>query len=297
MEFLKNGPKSNFLIRTVCRIKSFYKDKNNDQVGTGFFVKTEKHLLLITCYHLIENCYELEFEYITVKDREIVTYKNDDHCGTGTYIKNINYKRDNEYSIIINDEHKRYWNEKLDLAIFLMEEYFDIKDYENIDYLNIENFYQKDNIPYDKLCDIEDVIIIGHPDGKLCPSELYPIVRKGITSTSVNSSSNQFCIDFSVYGGFSGSPVFYYEKEYKHGNFNSKNERFYFLGMLQSSSEIDENLISKEDYENLIDENKELKNNKLLKLISHLKIIKNLDISYVLNSGVIYKFLREKELI
>lgn len=60
---------------------------------------------------------------------------------------------------------------------------------------------------------IEDIIFIGYPDGIYDSHNNLPIVRKGITATSVKidfENKPQFLIDASVYGGSSGSPVYLY---------------------------------------------------------------------------------------
>lgn len=58
---------------------------------------------------------------------------------------------------------------------------------------------------------LEDVIVIGYPNKIWDSLNNKPIVRKGITATSVHvnyEGKNEFLIDTAIYPGSSGSPVF-----------------------------------------------------------------------------------------
>lgn len=57
---------------------------------------------------------------------------------------------------------------------------------------------------------IEDITIIGYPDGIWDAYNNMPIVRKGITATALQTDFNnqpEFLVDAAIYGGSSGSPV------------------------------------------------------------------------------------------
>ena len=57
---------------------------------------------------------------------------------------------------------------------------------------------------------IEDITIIGYPDGIWDAINNMPIVRKGITATALQTNFNnesKFLVDAAIYGGSSGSPV------------------------------------------------------------------------------------------
>ena len=63
----------------------------------------------------------------------------------------------------------------------------------------------------DSLTSIEDVIMIGYPDGIIDKYNNKPVVRKGITATGLKldyNGSSDFLIDISCFYGSSGSPVF-----------------------------------------------------------------------------------------
>lgn len=58
---------------------------------------------------------------------------------------------------------------------------------------------------------IEDIIMIGYPDGLINYNDNMPIVRKGTTATSICHLYNGleiFITDLPTFGGSSGSPIF-----------------------------------------------------------------------------------------
>lgn len=60
---------------------------------------------------------------------------------------------------------------------------------------------------------IEDVIMIGYPNGILDAANNMPIVRRGVTATHPNldyETRKEFMIDAACFPGSSGSPVFLY---------------------------------------------------------------------------------------
>lgn len=62
---------------------------------------------------------------------------------------------------------------------------------------------------------IEDITIVGYPDGIWDAANNMPIVRKGITATALQLDFNnepKFLVDAAIYGGSSGSPVFIFNQ-------------------------------------------------------------------------------------
>jgi S1-C subfamily serine protease len=60
---------------------------------------------------------------------------------------------------------------------------------------------------------LEDILVVGYPDGISDTANNIPIFRRGITATPVYMKFNdkkQFMIDAAIYHGSSGSPVFLY---------------------------------------------------------------------------------------
>lgn len=62
---------------------------------------------------------------------------------------------------------------------------------------------------------LEHLTIIGYPDGLWDESNNLPLVRKGITASSLHYDFNGtpcFVMDAAIFGGSSGSPVFVYNE-------------------------------------------------------------------------------------
>ncbi|MDB2437693.1 serine protease [Hellea sp.] len=85
---------------------------------------------------------------------------------------------------------------------------------------------------------IEDIYMIGYPNGLIDKSNFYPIVRKGVTATPVfenYSDTPTFLVDCACFPGSSGSPVFIFDKigfMDKHNDMHLGKLRFGLLGFL-----------------------------------------------------------------
>jgi hypothetical protein len=77
-----------------------------------------------------------------------------------------------------------------------------------------------DDIPSDEVLKreysrIEDITVIGYPDGIWDSVNNNPIVRKGITATPLQADFNgasDFLVDVAIYPGSSGSPVYIFNQ-------------------------------------------------------------------------------------
>jgi V8-like Glu-specific endopeptidase len=87
---------------------------------------------------------------------------------------------------------------------------------------------------------IEDIIMIGYPNGLWDSQNNMPIIRRGITATQIKLDYNgqkAFLIDASVFPGSSGSPVLICNNggyTDKYGNLNWGQSRIFLLGIVNS---------------------------------------------------------------
>lgn len=83
---------------------------------------------------------------------------------------------------------------------------------------------------------MEDIIMIGYPNGLEDSYNNKPIIRKGITSTHLKFDYNgkkEFLIDMACFPGSSGSPIFFCnESSYTQGNATFFGSRCKLLGLL-----------------------------------------------------------------
>jgi len=83
---------------------------------------------------------------------------------------------------------------------------------------------------------IEDILMIGYPNGLWDEKNNMPIVRKGVTATTPYLDFNgkrEFLIDIAAFGGSSGSPIIFYRDIYTDKNYVPKvGLKLYLLGIL-----------------------------------------------------------------
>jgi hypothetical protein len=105
-------------------------------------------------------------------------------------------------------------------------------------YRAFDNSLIPDQIKMQELDAVEDILMIGYPNGLWDETNNMPIVRKGITATDPKLDYNgkeEFLIDAACFPGSSGSPVFIYNKggyTDKQGNLNWGTPRLIFLGII-----------------------------------------------------------------
>lgn len=105
--------------------------------------------------------------------------------------------------------------------------------YRYVDSRAIPNISQSENLE-----PVEDILLIGYPNGLWDEQNNMPLVRKGITASAPYLDYNgkkEFVIDAACFPGSSGSPVFLYNN----GSYRDKSNhsivlgsRLYFLGIL-----------------------------------------------------------------
>ena len=192
-----------FLIRTTIRIE--VKTKDGIATGTGFFY---------------------QFEIDEAKIPVIVTNKHVIKDGVdGILIFSV---ADNEGNIIEAKKHyltitefEKAWilhpDNNIDLCIMPIAQILEENLKQNINL--VCNVLRKEDIINDKeikdLSKLEDVTIIGYPDGIWDSYNNLPILRRGITATPICydfENTPKFLIDAAIYGGSSGSPVFIFNQ-------------------------------------------------------------------------------------
>ena len=91
---------------------------------------------------------------------------------------------------------------------------------------------------------VEEILMIGYPNGLWDSVNNMPIVRKGITATDIKfdyDGRKEFLIDAACFPGSSGSPVLicniggYRDKQ---GNLNWGNSRIFLLGILYAGPQL-----------------------------------------------------------
>lgn len=194
------------------------------------------------------------------------------HTGTGCFVsynKNgrVNYALISNEHILNHCDHFELYmpviEKRTDLFISSMELSFKsnpacLKNYDigaiplnpSIDklidegYLPKAKFIEIDDIITDNnlmlFNDIEKVLMIGYPHNLSYSEEKYPIVKNGITATSIHYKYNkkdEFLVDILNFNGSSGSPIFI-----------EKNNIYYLAGIHYSKLEQDIDIKSQDGH-------------------------------------------------
>lgn len=192
-----------FLIRTTIRIE--VKTKDGIATGTGFFYQFEideaKIPVIVTNKHVIKDGVE-GILIFSVSDNEGNIIEAKKHYLTITEF---------EKAWILHPDNN------IDLCIMPIAQILEENLKQNINF--VCNVLRKEDIINDKeikdLSKLEDVTIIGYPDGIWDSYNNLPILRRGITATPICydfENTPKFLIDAAIYGGSSGSPVFIFNQ-------------------------------------------------------------------------------------
>lgn len=192
-----------FLIRTTIRIE--VKTKDGIATGTGFFYQFEideaKIPVIVTNKHVIKDGVE-GILIFSVADNEGNIIEAKKHYLTITEF---------EKAWILHPDNN------IDLCIMPIAQILEENLKQNINL--VCNILRKEDIINDKeikdLSKLEDVTIIGYPDGIWDSYNNLPILRRGITATPICydfENTPKFLIDAAIYGGSSGSPVFIFNQ-------------------------------------------------------------------------------------
>lgn len=195
------------LLLTTIRIETTTKE--GICTGTGFFFElkhdAEKKMgipVIVTNKHVIHNALTGKLRF-SLKDSD----------GNPLWGDSLEVQFDNfEQAWIMHPE------EDVDLCILpIASIHQDIrKDKKELLYatLTVDNIPSSDEIK-NNFSRIEDVTVIGYPDGIWDSVNNIPITRRGITATPLQvdfENTPRFFIDAAIYGGSSGSPVFIFNQ-------------------------------------------------------------------------------------
>lgn len=215
---------------STIRVEGIY-ENGNKSVGTGFFFALKQNPetyihqpVIITNKHVIEN---------TIAGRLVFTIADDkgNPLDGKKYIANITP---------FASQWRFHPNPNIDLcALPLTGLVLDAESkgvrlaYKMIDYSMLPS---KSDI--EKMSAMEEIVIVGYPDGIWDEVNNRPIFRKGITATHYAFDYNgnkEFLVDASIFPGSSGSPVFMLNEgivQDKFGNIELAKSRSILLGIV-----------------------------------------------------------------
>ncbi len=219
-------PNSELLTYSTVRIDATLKSNAEDTVsGTGYFYSFDIDNLQIPV--VITNCH-------VVKDTlsGFLTFSQAD----------VNKKRLSNKTRYRIDKFEEQWithpDPLIDLCILPIAGY--IKHLQGVNfsphYVTLDHSLIPSNEQLQELTPLEDIIMIGYPNGLWDSQNNLPIIRRGITATSVKKDYNgkkEFLIDAAVFPGSSGSPVFIFnEGSYSVPGGLAMGTRIFLLGTL-----------------------------------------------------------------
>lgn len=172
--------------------------------GTGFFMKLLEHddgrhvPVIVTNKHVVKNA----------KKGRLIFTLSDDKGNPSSKLTKFEIE-DFENMWIMHPENY------IDLCILPIGQFlqsFTLTG-QSVFYIPVGTDIIPDKETLDKLGAIEDIVMVGYPNGLWDSVNNLPILRKGITATHPNRDYNgvkEFMIDAACYPGSSGSPVFIY---------------------------------------------------------------------------------------
>lgn len=281
---LNKIPLKSIPILTSIKIVELDSSNNIISSGSGFFYfigdEKEHIFTIITNKHVISSSDTIGVEVPIIKNGI---------RGAQRFILKLS-------SIIMNHP-----NPNVDLVVICINNIID--EIEKNEMIPDFIFYSKDDFPNIELNFIEDIFMIGYPNGIEDNFNHYPIIRKGITATHPLKNfngNNEFLADISIFPGSSGSPVIIYKngldisQNKNNTYFNIGNEAIYLVGIAYAGYQ-------REDFNpvyipttlsGLVVENKTLLN--LGKIISYkeLEFLEKYIIEQIKKKESIKKFLK-----
>jgi len=189
------------LLYATIQLKCYKNRRQQISLGTGFiygFCKKENShcAFLVTNRNVVENAEECELIFHLANEDGSPSLNNTTCVVLGDFSKQCIY----------------HPNTSIDLAIFNISQL--INEYQSKGFKIFYSCLDSSLIPSSKdieyFSTVEDIIMIGYPNGLRDNINNFPIIRKGITATPyfVNFNGEQkFLGDIACYPGSSGSPV------------------------------------------------------------------------------------------
>lgn len=191
--------------------------------GTGFFCAFAENnqysfSVLVTNKHVVNKADAIYVKF-HLKDKQSITGKS-----SGEFHEEIIPLQD----IVVNhpDEH-------IDLCAIPIGQILNQAAAigKNIFFTSVSMHDLPDDSEWEYFSDIEEITMVGCPNGLSDNVNNFPLVRRGITATSPRKPYNgkqEFMVDIACFPGSSGSPVFLFNTQ---GFFDAKTQRYIVAGL------------------------------------------------------------------
>jgi len=206
------------LVRSTVRIEGML-DGRVTQYGSGVLMayyvgegQSSFMLIVVTNKHVVKGADQVRYTIQSKQDRIPIR----SHVPAGSIV--------------------HHPNPDIDLCVLPVPDALAKAEFHNAAFISSRDIYSVEQLA--DLTAIENVIMIGYPNGLIDQSNLYPIARKGITATPAFADHNgapEFMIDCACFPGSSGSPVFILDQGYytdKNNDFQFGKTRFGLLGFM-----------------------------------------------------------------
>lgn len=207
----------------------------NTYSGTGFFfslkVKNKEMPLLVTNKHVVRGMKKGRFLF-TIADAD----------GNPDYV--------NHFTFNVHDAFETMWTfhpqDDVDLCVLSIAPLVKAASQQgkHLFYRTFDESFIPSETDKSGIDAIEDIIMVGYPNGLWDQVNNMPIVRKGITATNVAldyDGKKEFLIDAACFPGSSGSPVLICDVggyKDKHGTLNWGKSRVLLLGILYAGPQM-----------------------------------------------------------
>jgi len=148
------------------------------------------------------------------------------------------------------DQFERHWffhpEDNVDLCVFPLAQITNLAQMQGVSlfYRTFDDSLIPNIEKLNTIDAVEDILMIGYPNGLWDSINNMPLVRKGITATDIKfdyEGRKEFLIDAACFPGSSGSPVLicnvggYRDKQ---GNLNWGSSRIFLLGILYAGPQL-----------------------------------------------------------